>query len=270
VSDAGSIFAPAHENLPPIITLTTDFGGTDSYVAEMKGVLLTGCPAARIVDVTHAITPQDILSGSIVLERVLRFFPSRTIHIAVVDPGVGTNRRLIAAEIAGQILLCPDNGLITWAWKLAPAKARARELIWRPRAESGHAFSATFHGRDILAPAAAQLVGGRATLEMLTAPAPIEPVLLPIEPAPLHATAGVIIHIDHFGNAITNLSPDPQQLHSARVGRRMIPIRRTYADVPEGNPVALVGSSGLLEIAVRNGHAAKTLALHVGTRVRLS
>src|SRR5215218_4766646 len=110
-------------DVPPIVTLTTDFGTRDSYVAEVKGVLLSHCPAARIVDVTHDLPPQDVLAGSVVLERTLRAFPKGTIHIAVVDPGVGTDRKLLLVEVKGQYVFCPDNGLITWAWRRLPNRA---------------------------------------------------------------------------------------------------------------------------------------------------
>jgi S-adenosylmethionine hydrolase len=250
----------------PIVTLTTDFGLTDSYVAEMKGVLLARCPDVRIVDVTHGVPPQDVLAGGFAVERVLRAFPAGTVHVAVVDPGVGSDRRILCMELHGQHVLCPDNGLITWAWRRLGGGV-ANELTWRPPQTS-----ATFHGRDIFAPAAAMLASGDPSAPGLSGP-PVEPILLPIFPTPGRPTEAEVIHIDHFGNVTTNVpveaigAPPPKVIRLA--DRSLGPIRRTYADVPEGEPLALIGSSGLLEIAVRNGNAAHTLGLRVGDRLTI-
>jgi S-adenosylmethionine hydrolase len=246
----------------PIVTLTTDFGPTDTYVAEMKAVLLTHCPDAQLFDVTHAIAPQDILAGSFALERILRVCPKQTIHIAVVDPGVGTDRPILMVAIAEQLVICPDNGLITWPWKRLPG-ARAYELRWRPRQ-----LSSTFHGRDVMAVVAAKLAARSATLNEFSG-ARIEPILL--SAAPAIGSRGQIIHIDHFGNAVTNIPADslPQNA-TVRIGRTILQLSRTYADVPPGKPLALVGSSGLLEIAARNGSAARKLKLRVGTKVAIT
>src|SRR5204863_6314756 len=119
-------------SISPIITLLSDFGLSDSYVAEMKAVLLQGWPAVRLVDVTHLIPPQDVLAGSITLERALRSFTKGTVHLAVVDPDVGSERRILAVKIHGQIVICPDNGLITWAWHRLPAPHSVLEITWRP------------------------------------------------------------------------------------------------------------------------------------------
>ena len=252
-------------SIAPIITLLSDFGLCDSYVAEMKAVLLKGCPAARLVDVTHLIPPQDVLAGSIALERALRSFTKGTVHLAVVDPGVGTERRILAVKVHGQIVICPDNGLITWTWHRLPAPHSVFEITWRPSSSS-----ATFHGRDVMAPVAARLAaGGRfGAFARLWK----RPVLLDVAPAN-DLKAAQFIHIDHFGNATANV---PAELLAAYpnatlklVGTTIGPIRRTYADVPVGKPLALIGSSGLLEIAVRNGSAAKSLNLKVGQRLTI-
>jgi S-adenosyl-L-methionine hydrolase (adenosine-forming) len=252
-------------SIAPIIALLSDFGLCDSYVAEMKAVLLKGCPAARLVDVTHGIAPQDVLAGSIILERALRAFEEGTVHLAVVDPGVGTDRRILAAKIHGQTVVCPDNGLITWAWHRLAGPRSVYEITWRP-----NVTSATFHGRDVMAPVAARLAAGRRISAFAR---PLKgPVLLDVAPAK-DLKGGKIIHIDHFGNATTNV---PAELIAAHpnatlklVGTTIGPIRRTYADVAVGKPLALVGSSGLLEIAVRNGSAAKSLNLKVGQRLTI-
>ncbi len=250
----------------PIVTLTTDFGTRDSYVSVMKAVLLRHCPEARLIDVTHDLPRHDILCGSITLERAIDGFPPGSVHLAVVDPGVGTERRILVTQINRQTVVSPDNGLITWPWRrLGPAKSH--ELTWRPTG----ATSATFHGRDILAPAAGMLAAGTPLSELAR---PIDdPVLLDITPALEFPARAKVIHIDHFGNATTNLSHDvlaSETVHSVRVkGRTIGKVRRTYWDVAPGKPLALIGSSGLLEIAVRDGSAAEDLKIRVGDEVEV-
>jgi S-adenosylmethionine hydrolase len=244
----------------PIVTLTTDFGTRDYYVAMMKAVLVRDCPEVRLIDVTHEVPRHDILCGSITLERAVDGFLPGTVHLAVVDPGVGTDRRILIAELNRQTLVCPDNGLITWAWRrLGPG--RTFELTWRPSSSSS-----TFHGRDVMAPAAAMLAGG---CDIATIARPVnDPVLLNAAPARDVASGARIIHIDVFGNATTNLAHDTMRhapvCEFSICGHRVGALRRTYADVAPGTPLALVGSSGLLEIAVRDGSAATQLGLNVG------
>jgi hypothetical protein len=249
----------------PIVTLTTDFGLLDSYVAAMKAALIRRCPDARLIDVTHNVPRHDVLCGSITLERAVDGFPPGTIHLAVVDPGVGSDRRLLIAEVAEQLIVAPDNGLITWAWRMHMG-GRAHELTWGPDKAPSH----TFHGRDILAPAAGMLACTE-PLAKLTRPMD-DPILLGILPAEPRATAGQVIHVDHFGNATTNL-PRPiveKPALSIRVnGKALGKLKRTYWDVAPGKPLALIGSSGLLEIAVRDGSAAKQLKLKVGDEVTI-
>jgi S-adenosylmethionine hydrolase len=219
-----------------------------------------------VVDVTHGIPPQDVLAGGFAVERALRAFPPGTVHVAVVDPGVGSDRRFLRVDLNGQHVLCPDNGLITWAWRRL-AEGVAHELTWRPTDAS-----ATFHGRDILAPAAAMLASGRLPSTGLTGDI-VEPQLLSVAPATGRPVEAEVIHVDHFGNATTNvpveaiLAPAPREIRVA--GRAIGPVRRTYADVGEGEPLVLIGSSGLLELAVRNGSAAVALGLRVGDRLTI-
>jgi S-adenosylmethionine hydrolase len=183
-----------------------------------------------------------------------------------VDPGVGSERRLLAARVNEQLIVAPDNGLITWPWRMHGG-GDAYELTWRP----AQAPSSTFHGRDILAPAAGQLASGTPLEEL--ARRIEDPVLLDISPAARPATHGRVIHLDHFGNATTNipvavLGPKPQA--TVHVNRRTIgKLKKTYWDVAPGKPLALVGSSGLLEIAVRDGSAKDDLNVRVGDEVRL-
>ena len=251
--------------MPPrdrVITLTTDFGLHDSYVAEMKAVLLAGSPTVRIVDVTHEVPPQDVLYGSIVLERLVRVFPVGTGHIGVVDPGVGTDRRILLAKARGQLIICPDNGLITWT-----ARCHALQSCHEVPRPSGDG-SATFAGRDLIAPFAARLV--RAKVSKRSIPKVTDPVLLDVRPAAKLSEAE-IIYIDRFGNAVTNVRSNLLASGAKiTVGEHHLPLQRTYADAKVNQPVALIGSSHLLEIAVRNGSAAKKLKLKVGDRLHIS
>jgi len=260
------IFYPmmSAKHKPPIVTLTSDFGLADAYVAAMKGAILRQCPTAVLVDVTHNVPPQDVLCGSITLERAIDGFGPGTIHLAVVDPGVGTNRRILIAQIHKSFVVCPDNGLITWAQhRLGPVKLG--ELIWRPKTKPSH----TFHGRDIMAPVAGMLASGT-NVASLTRPID-DPVLIDVAPSKSPARSGRVIHIDHFGNATTNIERDSLRsiprltvrVAHKRVGR----FKRTYFDAAPGSPLALIGSSGLVEIAVRDGSAAKQLGLRVGDPV---
>lgn len=255
---------PASYTGRPIVTLTTDFGTSDFYVAAMKAVLLRACPEARLIDVTHAVPRHDILCGSITLERAVDGFPPGTTHLAVVDPGVGTDRRLLVAEVKGQLVVCPDNGLITWAWR-RHGGGRGYELVWRPERTPSH----TFHGRDILAPVAGMLAAGT-PLDRLASPVD-DPALLEVAPTDGAAGSARIIHLDVFGNATTDLSHEllgERRLKAVRVkGRDFGRLRRTYWDVAPGKPLALIGSSGLLEIAIRDGSAAQELGLTVGDEV---
>jgi S-adenosylmethionine hydrolase len=228
----------------------------------MKAVLIRGCPDVRLIDVTHSVPRHDILCGSITLERAVDGFPAGTIHVAVVDPGVGTRRRLLVVEIKGQLVVCPDNGLITWPWRrLGPGQAH--ELTWRPKSSSN-----TFHGRDVLAPVAGMLACGEPLRAL--AKAIDDPILLDITPAD-GRDMGRVIHIDHFGNATTNVVHDLIRERTIRQvavkGRKVGKIRRTYWDVAPGKPLALIGSSGLLEIAVRDGSACDDLKICVGDAV---
>ena len=248
----------------PIVTLTSDFGTSDFYVAAMKAVLLRASPEARLIDVTHAVPRHDILCGSITLERAVDGFPPGTTHLAVVDPGVGTDRRLLVAEVKQQRVVCPDNGLITWSWR-RHGGGRAYELLWRPEREASY----TFHGRDIMAPCAGMLAAGVPLGELAR---PLDtPVLLDVAPSDGGGGVARVIHVDAFGNATTDLSHEllgERRLRAVRVkGRDLGRLRRTYWDVPPGKPLALIGSSGLLEIAVRDGSAAQDLGLRVGDEV---
>lgn len=263
-----------------IITLTTDFGLSDSYVGSMKGIILGIAPAARLVDITHAIEPQNIQQAVYILQTFYRSFPAGTVHLIVVDPGVGSQRRAIIVETPEAIFVAPDNGILAQIWADAQARwgsqaCTAVELteqrFWRDQ------ISRTFHGRDIFAPVAAHLATGVPL-------AAFGPRLLAINegvsdpPAQQHDgdLLGRVIHIDHFGNCITNITThDLEQakkgagLMVEAAGHQISGLQATYANAPVGALIALIGSSDRLELAVRNGNAAQMLGVGIGETVRV-
>lgn len=253
----------------PVIALTTDFGEIDAYVAIMKGVILGICPDVRLVDVTHQVRPQAIAQAAYLLSTAISYFPDDTIHLVVIDPGVGTSRRPVAVQTARAIYVAPDNGVLAIALTLDPP-LKAVEIstthIHLPR------VSATFHGRDIFAPAAAHLACGRPVQDLGRE---IEPATL-IQvartqvqlhgPGPWHAE---VVHVDHFGNAITNVDLEEHSMPRGQIAvqmghRRLAGLHRTFGDVAVGEPVIYRGSSGRMEIGVRGGSAADELGLKVG------
>ena len=243
-----------------IITLLTDFGTADSYVAEMKGVLLARAPGVTLVDVTHEVAPGDIRAAQYVLGRAWQRFPGGTIHVAIVDPGVGTARRAIAAEHEGHRFLAPDNGLLSFL----PHAGRFVSLPVPPTA------AATFHGRDVFAPVAARLATGTPLGELGE---PIsDPCYTPL-PKPRHdhlTVIGEVLYVDRFGTLVTNIPGDAVQ-EGARIrieDSEAGSLRRTFRDVARGAVVAFVGSGGTVEIAVRDGSAARMLGVGVGAEVR--
>jgi len=244
----------------PLITLLTDFGTADGYVAEMKGVLLSAVPEASIVDLSHEIPPQDVECARLAVARYWRRFPPGTVHLIVVDPGVGSARAPLAVSSDGRFLVGPDNGVLSPSLLAGGSRAVALPVP--------ASAAPTFHGRDVFAPAAAQLAIG-APLDALGT-ALLEPVIRRT-PEARRATdgsvIGEIIAIDRFGNAISNLiAPRGGRVEIA--GRSM-PIVRTYAEAAVGDLLALVGSSGFVEVAQRDGHAARTLGLTRGAPVTL-
>jgi S-adenosylmethionine hydrolase len=244
--------------MPRIITLITDFGTADGYVGEMKGIILSAVSDATIVDITHALGPQDVEAARLTVARVWRRFPRGTIHVVVVDPGVGSSRAALAVESDGRLLVGPDNGVLSPA--LLNPGARIVSLAVPPDA------SPTFHGRDVFAPAAAALARGRA-VDSLGAPFAGAIVRRTPEPRRIDSghIAGEVIVIDRFGNAITNLVGRRDMV--VEVGGLEIPLVRAYSDVEPGSPLALVGSNGLIEIAVRDGSAATELRLGRGDQI---
>lgn len=255
---------------PGILTLTTDFGNDGPYVAAMKGIVLTLAPGTLLLDVSHSIAPQNILEGAFVLAEIVDAFPPGTVHLAVVDPGVGTDRRLIVAQVAEQWFVLPDNGLLSGV-----THNRIPSGIWEiinPSLRRAN-VSATFHGRDILAPAAAHLLNGGNPADL--GPPRTKHVALsnfrPIDDD--QGFVGEVLFRDTFGNLITNLNAERLASHPLKewtvevAGERIEGLGRTYADCPTGTLISLFGSTGWLEVAVVNGDASQHLSVGPGTTV---
>ena len=253
-----------------VVTLTTDFGLRDPYVAEMKGVILGLVPDVRFVDITHGVESHDVVGAALVLEAAVAFFPSGTLHLAVVDPGVGTARRELVVATDTGTFVAPDNGLLTPVF--AHGGWRAFELT-APEYRLAR-VSRTFHGRDVFAPAVAHLALGVPPERF--GPPVDDPVRLswPEVRAVGGAVAGAVLHVDRFGNLITSIAADAvEQLGgevSILISGRRLPLVGTYADLPRGGAGALIGSSNRLEVAVREGNAAAVLKARRGTPVAVS
>lgn len=258
-----------------IVTLLTDFGTADHFVAAMKGVVLSLAPDATLVDVTHQVPPQDVRAGAFTLLAAHDAFPAGTIHLAVVDPGVGSARRPIVAAAGGHLFVGPDNGLFGHLYDLHPG-ARvfhlSRERYFR------HPVSTTFHGRDVFAPVAGALASGATPEEVgeeVTDPVRLDP-LLPRRAAD-GGWEGVVLHVDHFGNCITGLTraelPDDEALahglHLRVAGREIRSFQRFYAQegTLPGHLFAIWGSAGFLEIVAFRDSAARLLSVGRGAPV---
>jgi len=242
-----------------VITLTTDFGD-GCYVAQLKGAIFSINPQVKVVDLTHQISPQNVREAALFLAWTVFYFPPGTVHLAVVDPGVGTDRALVLVQAQGHFFLGPDNGLFSWVLGAAARVWRLDQpVFWR------EAVSDTFHGRDILAPVAAHLSLGVRPAQVGTTSRCA--VVFPW-PEPTSGR-GEVLAVDRFGNLITNLGRDqvPEGCQVQVGTHPPAPIVRTYADGPIGAVLGLWGSGGLLEIAVREGHAAQLLGVGVGEPV---
>lgn len=257
-----------------ILTLTTDFGHQDAYVGVMKGVILSRFAQAVLVDLSHDIPPQHILPGAFVVEQAYRHFPSGSVHLFVVDPGVGSRRAAVAAYAGGHFFVGPDNGWIPFVLQGAHPEAVVyldNPTYWRTPTPSN-----TFHGRDVFAPVAAHLAAG-CPLEDVGSPCPaLIPLHLPQPVWSKQALRGEVIYVDHFGNAVTNIPrslaqtwPEDAQWEVSFGDLTLGTLQRTYADSQPGACLALWGSSDYLEISIRNGNASSALGLTVGSPVTL-
>jgi hypothetical protein len=256
-----------------LITLCTDFGTQDAYVGIMKGVMLSVNPSLRFVDLSHDVPPQSIRIGALLLQNAVDYFPRGTVHLAVVDPGVGTARHPVVVVTDRAFFVGPDNGLLHRA-------AAALGLRQAYRIENEQLFrqpvSQTFHGRDVFAPVAAHLASGVPPRHAGPALDALRPLAIPEPKLLAGGVAGEVLYVDRFGNLITNIGmkelhafpPDRVSVTIAAVSiSRLVP---SYASVPAGAPLLIVGSWGLLEIAVREGSAAERFGAAVGTPVSLA
>jgi S-adenosylmethionine hydrolase len=268
-----------------VIALLTDFGTSDVYAGVMKGVVLDRAPEARLIDLTHDVPPQGVLQGAFLLEAAVRFFPEGTIFLVVVDPGVGTNRRRLAIQAGGMTFVGPDNGCLSAALPAATRTVRSSNEAYDARLvrlepdtravsiENEMFFlsprSATFEGRDVFGPVAAFLANGGNMAELGS---PVTDMLAFASfQAPLvdGRVRGRVIHADAFGNVITDIRGEDIALPPVRIEAkdRSFPLVRSYADAPAGEAIALVGSSGFLEVAVPGSNAAAVLGLAPGDDV---
>ncbi len=260
-----------------IITLLTDFGTQDTYVGVMKGVIASICPQAEVVDLTHEVPPQDIATGAFLLDVSVDYFPSGTIHVAVVDPEVGSARKPVAIRTERAVFVGPDNGIFTLV--LQRFKPLQMVCLDNPKYHLPET-SATFHGRDLFAPAAAHIANGVPLEELGTPITRLQRLPLPRVRVDWQGIRAAVVHIDRFGNAVTNLTLSDyetwrlrwdvkEELVRVACKEMLLPLCRTYSDVGKGQPLALFGSSGRLEVAVNRGNAAQVLKLQRGDTVRV-
>lgn len=257
--------------MSPVVTLLTDFGTADGYVAAMKGVLLRHAPEARLVDAGQGVPQGAVRRAAWALSRYWDRFPGGTVHVVVVDPGVGTGRRALALEADGRFVVAPDNGVSSRVLEAADAWRAVsvdRDGLPAVPGTGGAGSSATFHGRDVFAPAAALLARGEG-LDGLGPPLD-DPVRIP-EPPPRSTPEGIlgqVVTVDGFGNLVTNVPASRVTAGAAvRIAGRTVSLRRTYGDAEPGRVLALINSSQRLEVAVRDGSAARVLDVGEGEGV---
>lgn len=255
-----------------LIALLSDFGIKDEYVAVMKGAVALINPMLRVVDITHQIPPQNIFAARFCLMNVTDYFPTGTVYVAVVDPGVGGKRRAIAVEFARGFLVAPDNGLLSGV--LSQNRAIAAVELTNPDYWRTSQTSSTFHGRDIFAPVGAHLANG-VSLKELGQEINIESLVKLDLPECSHdgdVIVGCIQYIDHFGNLVTNIASDFVQGKNwcVEIKGKIILARQTYSDVKVGEVIALIGSHGWVEIAVNSGNAQLELNVKLGDKVQIN
>lgn len=270
------------------IAILTDFGTEDSYVGEMKGVVSGIAPGAALIDITHAIPAGDIQAAALTLWRALPAFPPQTVFLVVVDPGVGTARRPLAVRILNRTIIAPDNGVISYL--LASAEAEEMVEIHNP-AILRHSNSQTFHGRDLFSPAAAHVATGMPLAELGAVCGDPVQLSMPLLETSEDHIKGEVLHKDHFGNLTTSIGaltrvsagirlepwcqPKPGLVFNGNAfsvilpDQTMLSLHTTFADVARGSGLAYIGSAGLLEVAVRQGNAARAFELEPGAKIVL-
>ena len=256
-----------------IITLTTDFGASSPYVAAMKGVILSINPEVRIVDLSHSVPPQQVWAGAQVLDEVTRLFPAGTIHVAVVDPGVGTSRAIVYAEIAGGRYVCPDNGLLG---RLAERESPSKIVHVTSERFFRASVAPTFHGRDIMAPVAAQLSLGLDPDELGPRLTQLRRLDWPTAVKVANRIEGQVVAVDSFGNLVTNITremladvPTSETVAIRCDEHETHSIFTTYADQPPMTLVAVIGSNDQLELALVDDSATQMLGVGVGAVVEV-
>ena len=276
---------PLIETLPmtsrPVISLTTDFGLSDPFVGVIKGVITGICPSAQVIDITHGVQAFDLLEGALAIWQAWRYFPAETIHVIVVDPGVGSDRQPVLSRMGSHWFVAPDNGVLTMVEREV---LRGNGSVWHRQIKNARYMlplqSNTFHGRDIFAPAAAHLASHieRGSVSAETFGPEIESLIQLDVPEPIRnpdgSIEGVILKSDRFGNLLTNLAAKdlPDNLANISIELGVLCVTRFcrfYAEAPKGELFAIVGSSGLLEIAMNRGSAQKETGTALGVKFRI-
>ena len=257
-----------------VVTLTTDFGHKGPFTATMKGVLLSRFPEVRILDLTHEIVVHWPAEAGFWLERSYRYFPKGSVHLAVVDPGVGTERNILGVEHDGHAFIAPDNGLLTPLVETSESRTVHRLAAPTLAALGIHQVSATFHGRDIFAPLAAELAAGRLAVGAMGPPArELIPSWVDAPQVSRQGIEGIVMTMDNFGNLITNIDATLLRSFSqpnVTISGRTVPLRRTYGDMKPGDYLALINSFDVLEIARAEQSAAQGLGVERGAPVRVT
>ena len=269
----------------PIVTLTTDFGASDAFAGTMKGIVYSINPSARVVDITHDVPPQDIRTGAFVFDSAYHYFPPGTVHVLVVDPAVGTNRRAIVVQSPDAYFVCPDNGLLSYAYMRGGGALPGGEPFeaasvappdgWKAYHLTNHQYwhhpvSSTFHGRDVFAPVAGHLTAGVSPNAMGAAIDSVAAFAIP-QPQPRgNRLVGSVMYVDRFGNLITNLKAKDVFMPDAHTvielaGKRLAGLASAYQDGPPYK--GIIGSHGYLEIAAANANASQMLGVTVGDEV---
>jgi S-adenosylmethionine hydrolase len=258
-----------------IITLTTDYGTDDHLVGTLKGVILKINPEVTIVDITHHVTPFDLLDGALAIGAAYSYFPPKTIHVVIVDPGVGTERRPLLVSGQNHYFVAPDNGVLSLVYEREPnvvvRHANAEHYFLQP-------LSKTFHGRDIFAPVAAWLSKGWQTPSMGDEIHDYKKMALPRPKAGAAGTKGLVLKVDPFGNLVTNFRAEDLPSHAQNGGGLKMQVGThavsrlvdTFARGKAGEPIAYLGASGYLEIAINKGNASRTLSVGRGAPVLLA